>query len=156
VADLRYRPAALGDASEIHALLLQLAPEIPLLVDTLERDEALYALTRNCARSGESWVACDERDRIVGFALAERAEHGRHYAEHEVLELRYAAAAGDHGGAIVAQLVSWLFHRMVPIVAAVSPRNRSGFAECLRGLGFRIDDSAGGEHCYRWQPGGSS
>ena len=55
--EIAYRQTAIGDAAEIHELLLRLAPEIPLLVDTLEREEALYALVRNCARSGESWAA---------------------------------------------------------------------------------------------------
>ena len=57
MAALAYRPAGLDDAAEIHALLLRLAPEIPLRVDTLAREETLYALCRNCTRSGESWVA---------------------------------------------------------------------------------------------------
>ena len=59
MAGIAYRQARIEDAAEIHALLLRLAPEIPLLVDTLEREEALYALIRNCARSGESCVAID-------------------------------------------------------------------------------------------------
>jgi hypothetical protein len=154
VADVSYRPAQLADAGEIHALLLRLAPEIPLLVDTLEREEALYARVRNCTRSGESWAACDEAGRIIGFVLAERAEHGRHYAEHEVLELHYAAAAAAYRkGEVLAQLIVRLLDRMVPIVAVVSPHNRSGLGESLKRLDFRPADAAGGEHRYRWQPG---
>ena len=38
---ITYRLARIEDAAEIHALLLRLAPEIPLLLDTLEREEAL-------------------------------------------------------------------------------------------------------------------
>jgi ribosomal protein S18 acetylase RimI-like enzyme len=65
VTGIAYRQARVEDAADIHALLLALAPEIPLLVDTLEREEALYALIRACGRSGESWVALDERERIL-------------------------------------------------------------------------------------------
>ena len=54
MSDIDCRPARLDDAGEIHALLLRLAADIPLLVDTLEREEALYAQVRICARSGES------------------------------------------------------------------------------------------------------
>ena len=64
-----YRQTTLDDAGEIHALLLALAPEIPLFVEKLEDEERLYTLVRNCARSGESWVAIDAGGRIVGFAL---------------------------------------------------------------------------------------
>jgi hypothetical protein len=156
VAEIAYRQAALADAAEILTQLLKLAPEIPLIVDTLEREEALYALIRNCARSGESWVAGDD-GRIIGFALAERAQQSRHYAEHEVLELRYigvAAAAVDSNAEIFAQLVARLLDRLVPVIAAVSPHNRSGLADALEGLGFRPLAATGSERQYRWQPGG--
>src|ERR1051325_9513171 len=96
VSEIDYRPARLDDAGEIHDLLLRLAPEIPLLLDTLEREEALYALVRNCARTGESWVACDGNGHIIGIALVEPNQLGRHYAEHEVLDLRHAAVIPEH------------------------------------------------------------
>ncbi len=100
----------------MHALLLRLAAEIPLLVDTLEREEALYAEIRNCARSGESWVACDPAERIVGFVAVEPNQLGRHYAENEVLDLRYAGVAPEHRDAgIFAELVARLQARMLPI-----------------------------------------
>src|SRR6266446_3051989 len=93
---IAYRPAELGEAADILAVLLEVAPEIPVSVETLEQEEALYALIRNCARSGESWVAIDETSRIVGFLLVELAQTRRHYAEHEVLELRYGGVAVTH------------------------------------------------------------
>ena len=92
MSELAYRPARLDDAGRIHELLLRL-PEIPLLLDTLEREEALYALVRNCARSGESWVACDGDGHILGVVLVEPNQLGRHYAEHEVLDLRHMAVS---------------------------------------------------------------
>ncbi|HEV8679956.1 MAG TPA: hypothetical protein VGQ90_11310, partial [Stellaceae bacterium] len=96
MTEIAYREARLDDAAEILVLLLKLAPEIPILVDTLAREEALYALTRACARSGESRVALDEAGRIVGFVLVEPNRLGRHYAEGEVLDLRYAGVAPQH------------------------------------------------------------
>ncbi|HTT80231.1 MAG TPA: hypothetical protein VMF86_11185 [Stellaceae bacterium] len=151
------RQAALGDAADILALLIELAPEIPLQVDTLEREEALYALIRTCARSGESWVACDAAGRIVGVALAERAERGRHYAEHEVLELRFAGAASSRRDAgVVERLVERVLARLVPVVATISPQNRSGLAHGLERLGFRPAGAPGGERHYRWEPGGGA
>jgi len=154
VAGTACRQAALGDAAEIHKLLLALAPEIPVQVDTLEREEALYALIRNCARSGESWVAEDEVGRIVGFALAERPERGRHYAEHEMVELHYAGVAPEHRGhGIFTELIGKLLTRMVPVATALSPQNRSGAVDRLERLGFRRIGSPGGEHRLRWESG---
>jgi GNAT superfamily N-acetyltransferase len=154
MAEIRCRQASLGDAAEVLALLLELAPEIPLTIDTLEREEALYAQIRTCARSGESWVACDAGGRIAGVALAERAERGRHYAEHEVVELHYAAVTATHRDAgVFDQLVERLLARMLPVVTTVSPHDRSGIAARLERLGFRPVAATGGERRYRWEPG---
>ena len=152
MAGIAYRPAALEDAAEIHALLLQLAPEIPLLVDTLEREEALYALIRNCGRSGESWVAVDERERIIGFVLVDPDLLERHYAEYEILELRYAGVAPDRRNqGIFANLIAKVLARLVPVIVTVPPQNRSNMAGRLEKLGFR---QTGDEHHFRWEPGG--
>ncbi len=154
MAGIAYRPAALEDAAEIHALLLQLAPEIPLLVDTLEREEALYALIRNCGRSGESWVAIDELERIIGFVLVDPDLLERHYAEYEILELRYAGVAPDwRNRGIFANLIAKVLARLVPVTVTVPPQNRSNMVGRLEKLGFRHVGSAGGERVFRWEPG---
>ena len=154
MCDIDYRPARLDDAGEIHELLLRLAPEIPLLVDTLEREEALYALVRNCARSGESWVACDAAGHIVGAALVEPNQLGRHYAEHEVLDMRHAALAPEQQeSGILAVLIGKVTARLQPVAARVGAQNRTGLAACLDQLGFRQTGAAGGEQVLRWEPG---
>jgi N-acetylglutamate synthase-like GNAT family acetyltransferase len=157
VSDIDYRPARLDDAGAIHELLLLLAQEIPLLVDTLEREEALYALVRNCARSGESWVACDAAGHIIGVALVEPNQLGRHYAEHEVLDLRHAAVTPDHReGGVLPALIGKVTARLQPIAARVGAQNRTGLAACLRELGFRATSSDGGEQIFRREPGARS
>jgi GNAT superfamily N-acetyltransferase len=151
VTVIAYRQARLEDAADIHALLLRLAPEIPLLIDTLEREEALYALIRTCARSGESWVATDQADRIVGFVIIDPDQFGRHYAEHEILELRYAGVAPDRRNqGIFASLIAKVLARMVPVTATVPPQNRSDMAARLEAFGFR---PTGEERRFRWEPG---
>src|ERR1051325_8294320 len=125
VSEIDYRPARLDDAGEIHALLLRLAAEIPLLVDTLEREEALYALVRNCIRSGESWAACDAAGGIVGVALVDPNQRGRHYAENEVLDLRYAAVLPEcEEGGVLAALIGRVTARLQPVAARVGAQNR--------------------------------
>ena len=149
-----YRPARLDEAADILAVLIELAPEIPVQVEPLAREEALYALIRNSARSGESWVAIDESGRIVGLLLAEPNQAGRHYAEHEILELHYGGVVKAHRRrGIFSTLVEKVLARMVPVVATISPANRSGAAGLLERLGFRNIGSPGGEQRFRWNPG---
>jgi N-acetylglutamate synthase-like GNAT family acetyltransferase len=154
VAEFTYRQAGLDDAADIHALLLALAPEIPVLITRLEDEERLYALVRNCARSGESWVACDAAGRIVGFVLVEPAQLRRHYAEGEALELRYAGVAPDcRKQSVFSELVQQVLARMLPVATSVNPQNRSGIAARLEQSGFRQTGAAGGELRLRWDPG---
>jgi GNAT superfamily N-acetyltransferase len=151
---IAYRQATIDDAPEIHALLLRLAPEIPLLVDTLEREEALYALIRNCGRVGESWVALDAQEQIIGFALIDPEVLERHYAEHEILDLRYAGVAPEHRGqGVFHTLISRVQSRLVPITTIVPPHNRFDAVARLEKFGFRHTASPGGERVYRWDPG---
>ena len=154
MAGIVYRQAGLENAAEIHTLLLALAPEIPLLVDTLEREEALYALIRNCARSGESWLAIDDAGRIVGFVLVEPSQLRRHYAEEEALELRYAGVTPDRWNqGIFGHMIEKVLSRMQPVTTTVNPQNRSGIACRLERLGFRPTSAAGGEYRLRWEAG---
>src|SRR5439155_206499 len=94
VAAVSYRQAKLDEAADILAVLIEVAPEIPVQTEPLEREEALYALIRNCARSGESWVAIDETGRIVGFLLAEPDQARRHFGDREVVH-GVSCAVGD-------------------------------------------------------------
>ena len=155
MAGTLYRQARIEDAPDIHALLLRLAPEIPLLVDTLEREEELYALIRNCARVGESWVALDDEEHIIGFVLVDPEVLERHYAEHEILDLRYAGVAPEHRGrGIFHGLIARVQSRLVPVTVIVPTHNRFGVAARLEKFGFRQTASPGGERVFRWEPGG--
>ena len=154
MAEVSYRPAELGDAADIHGLLLALAPEIPLLVDALEREEALYVVVRNFARSGESWVAVDETGTIIGFALAAPLERRRHYGENEVLELRYAGIVPDNRRrGIFSEMLRRICDRMLPVVTTVNAANASGIDRRLAAIGFRQTGAAGGERQFRREPG---
>ena len=139
------RPAALGDAAAIHDLLLRLADEIPLAVETLEQEEALYAAVRKILAFGQSWVAL-EGERVVGCVLVDSAEVGRHWGENELLNLRYAA--GERLDALIGKVVE----RAVPITASVRNANRSGLAPLLEKLGFRESETRIGERRFRRDP----
>src|SRR5438067_9090279 len=151
---ISYRAARIDEAVDIIAVLIEIAPEIPVQIEPLEREEALYALIRNCARSGESWVATDEAGRIIGFLLAEPDQVRRHYAEHEILELRYGGVVKSHRRrGIFTELIEKVLARMVPVTATVSPANQSGAARLLEKLGFHSVSAPGGEQRLRWEPG---
>ena len=148
------RPAVLDEAADILAVLIEIAPEIPVQTEPLEREEALYALIRNCARSGESWVAINGAGRIVGFLLAEPDQVRRHYAEHEILELRYGGVVkSQRRQGIFTELIEKVLARMVPVTATISPANQSGAARLLEKLGFHGISAPGGEQRFRWDPG---
>jgi CBS domain-containing protein len=145
MSDIRYRPAAIGDAADIHALLLAVAGDIPLAVETLEQEETLYAAVRKMLAFGQSWVAVEDEG-IVGFVLVDSAEVGRHWGENELLNLRYAA------GERLDELIGKVLERDVPITASVRDANRTGLAELLRRLGFRQAETRVGETHFRREP----
>ena len=151
---IAYRLARLDEAAAILAALIEIAPEIPAQVEPLEREEALYAVIRSCARSGESWVAVDDTGRIVGFLLAEPDQVRRHYAEREILELRHGGVVKSHRQRrIFTGLIEKVLARMLPVTATISPANQSGAARLLEKLGFHSLPSPCGEQRLRWEPG---
>jgi hypothetical protein len=145
MSELTLRPAVVNDAAEIHTAMLKLAAEIPLAIETLEQEEALYAGVRKILAFGQSWVALDG-DAVAGFALVDSAEVGRHWGENELLNLRYA------GGEGVEALLAKIRERNVPITATVKDANRSGLAARLENLGFRLSETRVGERHFRSDP----
>ncbi|HXP06466.1 MAG TPA: hypothetical protein VN808_20295 [Stellaceae bacterium] len=140
-----YRPAVIGDAADIHALLLKIAGDIPLAVETLEQEELLYAAVRKMLAFGQSWVAVDGKT-VVGFVLVDSAEVGRHWGENELLNLRYA------GGEMLDGLIGKVLERKVPVTASVRDTNRAGLAERLKKFGFREAEVRVGEQHFRREP----
>jgi hypothetical protein len=139
------RPAVIGDAADIHTLLLRHAAAIPLAAETLDQEEALYAATRKILAFGQSWVALDG-EAIVGTVLVDSAEVGRHWGENELLTLRYATGEG------VDALLDKVLKRAVPITAAVRETNRDGLAELLRRRGFQENENRLGERRFHREP----
>ena len=145
MSELATRLAVIRDAAEIHELLLKRAAEIPLAVETLEQQEALYAAVRKILALGQSWVALDGGT-VTGAVLVDAAEVGRHWGENELLNLRYAV------GAAVWALLGKVLERNVPVTAAVRDANTSGLAELLQRYGFRETETRVGERRFRRKP----
>jgi len=145
MSELALRPAVIQDAAEIHELLLKRAAEIPLAVETLEQEEALYAAIRKILAFAQSWVALGG-EAVAGVVLVDAAEVGRHWGESELLNLRFAAGDG------VAALLGKVLERNVPITAAVRDANKTGLAALLESLGFRDTETRVGERRFRREP----
>lgn len=139
------RPAAVNDAADIHTLLLRLAGDIPLAVKTLEQEEALYAQLRKTLGWGESWVA-EAGGQIVGCVLVDNVQTGRHWGEHETLDLRYAVGEGLNA------LTGKVLERTALVTATVRDANRNGLCARLTQLGFREDGARAGERHFRRDP----
>jgi hypothetical protein len=145
MTELALRPALVNDAADIHELLLKRAADIPLAVETLDQEEALYAAIRKILAFAQSWVAL-EGEAVAGVVLVDAAEVGRHWGENELLNLRYAA--GDAVEALLAKVLE----RNTPMTAAVRDTNKSGLAALLESLGFRENETRVGERRFRRDP----
>lgn len=152
---IAYRPALIEEAPDILAMIKTLADEIPLRLERLEDEEALYRVIRNCARSGESWVATDGQA-IVGAILVEQNETDRFWGEQEALEIRHAGVLPSHRRqGILTELVSRVVARLVPVTVQVASANNSSIGRRLEAAGFTREASPGGQR-YRWEPGAAS
>jgi hypothetical protein len=81
---LKYRVANGEDHTDILAVLEEVAPEIPVSLDTPANQEIIKAIIVQCCASGDSCVAVDADDQIVGFVLAKPDIH-----DSQAISLRY-------------------------------------------------------------------
>jgi hypothetical protein len=85
-----YRVASRSDETDILAVLEEVAPEIPVLLDIPERQDAMRGIIVECHRSGESWVAVDADGAVVGFVLV-----GPDFHDQKAISLRYIGVSGN-------------------------------------------------------------
>jgi hypothetical protein len=84
-----YRVANGDDAVGILTVLQEVAPEIPLSLDTSEHQEAMQPIIAECCASGESLVAVDADGTVFGFVLAKPDRLERFFHKNQALSLRY-------------------------------------------------------------------
>jgi DnaJ-class molecular chaperone len=130
-------------------------PEIPVRLDAKERREAVSNMVKECAVSGESWVAIADTGCITGFLLVEPDKMERFHRDNQALHLRYAAVAkSQRKQGIFRALIHQVMNRKVPMTATVKPANQSGMATRLTQMGFKklgSDSRLEGDN-FRWQP----
>jgi ribosomal protein S18 acetylase RimI-like enzyme len=139
---LIYRTAKPKDASGILAVLMAVANEIPLFVDTKDRKAAVRRIVRQCISSDESLVAVDDASKIVGFLLIEPDEMQRFQLENDALHLSYAGVnKTNRGCGVFRSLMEILIRRGMPLTATVKNANQSQMAKRLEALRFRIAET---------------
>lgn len=150
-----YRAADLNDAAGILAALKEVAPEIPVLLDTPDRLEVMYAIIAECCNSGESWVATDAAGTVVGFVLAKPDRLERFLRRNEAVSLRYVGAIpAKRKQGVFGLLMEKLMAKRVPLTASVlrTNTNQSGMAVRLGEIGFTTTGSDAKEVKVKWDP----
>lgn len=141
------RAATPADEHEILSLLKQVAPEIPIPLDSPKTEPGMITEIVQCR--GRSWVAAYPDGKLVGFALARPDLRARDQA----ISLRYI---GVHPNArrqgIFTKLIERLKATSAPLTASVLNTNKSGMAAILLKNEFKEIESDATETRFRWEP----
>jgi N-acetylglutamate synthase-like GNAT family acetyltransferase len=143
-----YRVATFDDETDILDVLEEVAPEIPVLLDTQDKKDKICTIIIQCCRmSGKSWVAVSDDGKVVGFALAQQ------YFQDEPIALPdIGVSAHARGRGIFATLMEKLKANGVRLTANVLHGNRSAMADRLAKIGFTIVRSDETETKLQWDP----
>jgi hypothetical protein len=147
-----YRVANSSDETDILEILEEVAPEIPLSLDTPEKQDVIKVIITECCASGESWVATDAHGAVVGFALARPDHSERFFQENDALYLPYIGVNKDkRKRGIFGNLLEKLKAKGVPLTARVKHTNQSGMAGRLVKRGFTKMKSNPNEVRLKWE-----
>jgi hypothetical protein len=138
---ISYEIATAEMAAEVFTLLEEVAPEIPVRLDTAKHQGAMRCTVEKCCSNGASLVAI-EGGRIVGFLLV-TPDKGQNFQDREGrswLNVSYGGVTKNRrGDGIFTGLMASIMARRVPLSAEVKHANQSGMAERLEKLGFHRD-----------------
>jgi hypothetical protein len=141
------RVAIQDDETDILAVLEEIAPEIPVLIDASDNQHPIRSVIIECHQSGKSWVAVDAGGTVVGVALAKPDHHEQQAA----ISLRYIGVSkNSRGRGIFYALIENLKANGIPITASVLHGNQSGMVDHLVKIGFTKKGSDDKETKLRW------
>jgi N-acetylglutamate synthase-like GNAT family acetyltransferase len=150
---VEYRVANIADATGIFSVLQEVAPEIPVLLDTPESQEIIRSIIVECCNSGDSWVAVDTKGTVVGFVLAKPDRIERFFHKNQALSLRYIGVTrNSRRRGVFDTLMKKLTANGVPLTASVLHTNRSAMADRLEKIGFDKTEHDGKETKLKWSP----
>ena len=148
------RKASDTDHTDILAVLEEVASEIPVLLDTSARLEAMKSIIVECCATGDSLVAVDSTETIVGFVLAKPDTLERFYHENGAISLRYVGVGKQsRQQGIFAALMDELLSQRVPVTAEVLHTNQSNMSDRLTSLGYEVTEADDKQTKLRWTPG---
>jgi hypothetical protein len=153
MATPQIRRATGRDTRAILAVLMEVAPEIPLRLDTAEHCDAVSRIVTRLARDRASWVATDKRGKVIGFQLVEPDEMERFLHANQALHLKYGGVERRHREkGVFRALVQRVMAENVPLTAVVKNDNRSDMAARLCRMGFVRQSISDAEVALKWQP----
>jgi hypothetical protein len=148
-------PGLLYRSSAVFRVLTEIAPEIPVALDTAEKQGRIRDLLDGACASQTSWVALDGSDSVVGFLVGQTYSTDMPGMEFSGVELLY-------GGVLKAHRCHGRFSNLLaeakavgtPLRAVVKHANTSAMAARLvtggfvkRGASLRPD-----EDTFVWTP----
>lgn len=131
------RVARPSDAATIFAVLAEVASEIPVRLDGMERQNAIRSIVAECCKGKISWVALDEDRKVVGFLLSQIRSTDSAGMEFSGVELLYGGmlkANRSHGQ--FSALLQKAKSLGTPLYAVVKHTNSGSMVARLTKAGF--------------------
>jgi hypothetical protein len=145
---IEYRIATCDDETDMYAVMEEVAPEIPVPLDTEENQIIMRGIITECHGSGKSWVAIDANGEVLGCVLARPDIH-----EPNAISLRYVGVKkASRCQGIFATFIEKLKTNGVPLTASVLVNNRSAMGYRFLKAGFTKVKSDDKETLFRWGP----
>jgi N-acetylglutamate synthase-like GNAT family acetyltransferase len=142
-----YRVATQDDETDILAVFEEVAPEIPVLLDTVKKKEMICTVIAECCEmSTKSWVAVSN-DKVVGFALAQQR-----FTDGPIALPYIGVSTQARGRGIFATLMEKLKSNGVQLTASVLHTNSSAMVDRLTKKGFTKAGSDKQETKLQWNP----
>ena len=145
---IEYRVATSDDETDMYAVMDEVAPEIPVSLDTEDNQIIMRGIITECHGSGKSWVAIDANGEVVGCALAKQDIH-----EPNAISLRYVGVKkASRCQGIFATFIEKLKTNGAPLTASVLVNNSSAMGYRFLKAGFIKVKSDDKETLFRWGP----
>jgi hypothetical protein len=96
LVDCKHLGRKKANVEAVFAILNEIAPEIPLRLDTIERQHKIKKLVEDCCQYEPCWVCLDEGGKVIGFLLTKRCSIEIPRLEFNGLELLYGGMKREH------------------------------------------------------------
>jgi hypothetical protein len=149
------RAAHPWESSAVFSVLTEIAPEIPLRLDSEERHRPVRELVDRACGSQMSWVSLDDGDNVVGFLIGQVRSTDTPGMEFSGVELLYGGVLPAHRGCgRFSNLLIEAKKLRTPLWAVVKRANTSGMAKRLLKYGFakQADSLRSDEDTFVWTP----